>query len=249
MEPIFRIKRNDIGPDIRRYASEMHKGLRQVVREAARGITRYMIENTPPNSAQGRGRDGLKSGVDKISRQMQAVLAPVRLKGRRKITTVFGHRLRRPVYVATREKYPDVAALYRANTHARGTGIGIRVSGTGQKFHVDKRKFDAELKLRSASVGKLAAGFSEAAKALDLPLQNWIGRHTPSTSFGRVAIDTAGERMRITVENFAPGVPANVQADVARRIPFAIEYQRGAMRRGIEGMHNRLRRKGERLAA
>lgn len=238
MTPVFKLARNDIGPSIRRYAAEMKKGLPEVTKSTAKGVTRRVIDVTPPASAGVVGAAARRAGFDRIASDMGKVLAPVRLKGRRKITTVFGHTVARPFYVPTRELHPDVAGAYRQHRTFRNNGVGVRARNLRErKLFVDERKFAAVLKAKQARVGALASGWTAAAQALDVPVQQWISRH--GTSGGRIQIDTAGDRMRVTVENFAPGVPENVRAELARRIPYAVEYQAAAMARAIAGYHNR----------
>jgi hypothetical protein len=231
MSPVIRIVRNDIGPSVRRFSSVMKRGLRDVTRQAAKGITRRVIDVTPPASEGSAGQDARRAGEGKISRQMSSVFAPKKLKGRRKITVVFGRRLKKPVYVKTKEKHPDVAGLYRQNSRARGTATGITTRKVHNKFYVDVRKFQAVLAAKKSKVGTLAAGWTAGATALDLPVQAWISRH--GSSGGMVRIDTAGDRMRVVVENFAPGLPPHIRADLARRIPYAVQYQANAMERAI----------------
>jgi hypothetical protein len=234
MTPVFTLKRNGVGPSLREFAGLMRKGAREIVHRAAKGITRRVIDITPPSSGEASGRDARKVGEKAIARDLNYIFAPKRLKGRRKVTHVFGRRLRRPVFVQTKERHPDVAGLYRQHTHFRGRGVGVRFSASsvGRKFYVDTRKFQALLRAKTARVGTLAAGWSAAAHALDVPLQQWIGRH--GSSGGRVQIDTAGERMRVVVENLAPTAPANVRAELARRIPPAVRYQEEAMLRDMQ---------------
>lgn len=238
MTPIYRVARNDISPSVRRYATEFKKGLRETVKVTSAGITRRVIDLTPPASQGVTGADAYRAGRTKIAGQMSSAMIPVRIKGRRKITTVFGHHLKRPVYVPTRERYPDVDTVYRSRTKIAASGFGIRTK-SGPKAYVDVRKFQAVLKARQDRVGALAAGFSGAAQALDVPLQNWVSRH--GTSGGRVQIDTAGDRMRVVVENFGNGAPAAVRSELARRIDYAVQYQRNAMERAIVGYHNRIK--------
>lgn len=231
LAPVIRILRNNITPTLHRFSTEMKRGLRDVTRQAAKGITRRIIDLTPPASAQSTGQDARRAGENKIAGQMNYVLAPKRLKGRRKITQVFGHKLKRPVYVPTTEKYPNVREIYEANTKTRTAGTGISAKRTTQKFYVDATKFKAELRTRQGQVGKFASGWNAGAGALEVPVQNWISRHGASS--GTVRVDTAGDRMRVVVENLAPGVPGNLRADMARRIPYAVDYQTAAMERAI----------------
>jgi hypothetical protein len=240
MSPVFTLARNNIGPSVRTFAVEMKLGLREATKQTARSITRRVVDLTPPASAGSTGQDARRMGEGKIAAQMRNILAPKRLKGRRKITVVFGRKLRRPVYVTTTEKYPDVAAIYRANSHASGTGARITTS-SGRKFYVDTRKFQAVFEAKRGQVGTLAAGWAAGANALDVPLQQWISRHP--TSGGRVTIDVAGSRMLVVVENLGSGLPTHLRGELARRIPYAVEYQRAAMERAIEGYKDRTRQK------
>jgi hypothetical protein len=238
LAPVFKLVRNDITPTLRKFSAEMKKGMREVTRQAARGITRRLLEITPPASEGVSGLDARRAGENKITGQMRRILAPKNLKGRRKITHVFGRKLKRPVYVQTKEKYPDVAALYRDNTRFRTIGAGVTTRKVANKFYVSATKFKAEQRSRHGQVGKFASGWAPGAAALDVPVQNWISRHGASN--GMVRVDTAGDRMRVVVENFAPGTPANLRDDMARRIPYAVQYQADAMTRAIEGMNNRI---------
>jgi hypothetical protein len=239
MTPTIKIERNNISPSIRRYAAAFKVGLRDVVRQTAKGITRRVADMTPPANGATSGREARKAGEEKIFNQMSAVFAPKKLKGRRLITHAWGRKLKRPRYVTTTERHPDVAGIYHGRLKASGTGVGFSTGRVRQKLFVDVRKFTAVLKARQANVGKLAAGWGAAAAALDVPLQQWIKRH--GSSRGRVRIDTAGDRMLVTTENIAPGLPSNVRSELARRIPYAVEYQANAMTRAIEGYHQRIK--------
>ncbi|MBC7367570.1 MAG: hypothetical protein H7343_12315 [Undibacterium sp.] len=233
MNPTLTLVQDHIGPSIERYAEVMGRTLADTIKRAARGVTRRVINLTPPGSAGTVGAAAYRQGRERIKANLNAVFAPVKIKGRRKLTTVFGHRLKSPLYVATKERFPDVSATYRQRAHARGTGVGITVS-RGAKAYVDTRKFVAVLAAKQARVGLLAAGFAAGANALDVPLQQWVSRHGPAT--GTVKMDLFSARMAITVENFAPGVPANVRAALASRISYALQYQRAAMEREINYM-------------
>ena len=97
---------------------------------------------------------------------------------------------------------------------------------------MDTRKFAAVLKERQSRVGRLAAGWSAAAEALDVPLQNWVSRH--GAGGGTIRQDLRSAQMRITVRNLAPGLPANLRAEMVRRIAYAVKYQGDAMRREVD---------------
>jgi hypothetical protein len=233
MTPQLTLVHDHMGPSLLRYAEVMGRTLKSTVERAAKGVTRRVIDLTPPASQGITGAAAYRAGRVRIARQMSAVLAPVKLKGQRKITVVFGRKLRRPVTIATREKYPNVAALYKTQLTTRVTGAGLRLKDfRGQKFYVDIRKFETVLKDRQSRVGRLAAGWAPAAEALDLPVQNWISRHGGGR--GTIARDLNGAKMRIAVRNFATGLPANLRSEMERRIGYAVKYQGDAMKREVD---------------
>lgn len=238
MTPIVILTRNDIGPKLGRYATAMRVGIRQAVRVMAKGVTRRLLEITPPSNGEATGRDAKKAGELKIYTQMSRVLAPVKIKGRRLVSQAWGKKLKRPRYIPTKERFPDVAGLYRAQLHAR-KGVGFAVGRRVAKHYVDERKFKAILKERQGNVGKLASGWAAAAAALDQPVQAWIRRH--GTSRGRIQVLEDSGYYRVEVTNLAPSLPDDVRAELARRIPYAIRYQGNAMERAVEGYHNRVR--------
>jgi hypothetical protein len=147
---------------------------------------------------------------------------------------VFGRKLKKAITVPTKEKHPDVAALYREQSHLLTKRLGARLKNfRGKKFYVDVRKFQAVLKERQAAVGHLASGWAAAAGALDVPLQAWIARH--GRGRGSVKLDLMSSRMRITVANLpSSGLPAIVAAELQRRIGYAVAYQGAAMKREVQ---------------
>lgn len=229
MEPTLTLIRDDMSNKLLLYAEIMGKRLTDVVKRMAKGVTRRVIAITPPGSQGTTGAAAYRQGRTRIARQMSAVLAPVKLKGQRKVTSVFGRKLAAPVIVPTKERHPDVATLYRNQLRTDKSGRLKLNNFRGQKFYVDVRKFKAVLAARQARVGSLAAGFSSAAAALDVPLQNWVSRH--GRAGGNISLDLAGAAMRITVRNFAPSLPAPLRAETQRRIEYAITYQQAAMER------------------
>jgi hypothetical protein len=227
--PQINLVHDHIGPSLQEYSEVMGRTLADTMKRAAKGVTRRVINLTPPASQGMEGAAAYRAGRAKIARQMSALLVPVKLKGRRKIPVVFGRRLRTAVVVATKEKHPDVAGLYRQNMRFLPTGLGARLKDyRGKKFWVSAPKFQKVLVDRQKAVGRLASGWAEGATALDVPLQAWIGRH--GRGRGKVNFDLVTSRMRITVQNFSGvGLPANVKAEMQRRIGYAVQYQRNAM--------------------
>lgn len=239
------LERNDLGPLVERYAGVMRKERDAVVLSTAKGATRRVIDLTPPAHNGIVGAAAYRYGREKITRDMKRVLVPVKLKGRRKITTVFGRRLSRPVYVETREMFPNVADTYRRYRRFRNSGVGVRSKNLGErKYWVDARKFRGLVKAKEARVGRLASGWAAGAIGLDVPLQNWIARHGQAN--GRVVIQTAKGYMAVRVQNFAPRASDNVREELGRRIRYALHYQAGAMERAMAGYRQRMIQEGRR---
>lgn len=234
MTPTINLVHDHIGPSIQRYAEVMGRTLADTVKRTAKGVTRRVIAITPPASQGMEGAAAYRSGRTKIARQMSALLAPVKLKGRRKISVVFGRKLKRAITVPTKERHPDVSSIYREQSHLLTKRIGFRLKDyRGRKYYVDVRKFQRVLAARQQNVGKLASGWAEGAGALDVPVQNWISRH--GRGRGAVKLDLMSSNMRITVSNNpASGLSDMVAAEMRRRIGYAVGYQQQAMRREVD---------------
>lgn len=239
MTPVLTLVRDNMSDSLPRYAEVMGRTLADSVKRAGRGVTRRIINITPPaHSVPGAenaivGAAAYRYGRKKIAKDMNRVFAPARLKGRRLITHVYGKKLATPISVATKELHPNVAQIYRQHRTFSSSGVRVRSRNLrDRKYWVDVRKFDVVRKAKEKNVGKLASGFSAAAGALDVPVQNWIGRH--GRSRGAVKMDLLSARMRITVTNFIPaGLAPNVRSELERRVGYAIRYQREAMAREV----------------
>lgn len=233
MQPTLTLVHDRIGNNLLRYAEVTGRTLSGTMRRGAKGVTRRVIAVTPPASQGTTGAAAYRQGRIRIAKQMSAIMAPVKLKGRRTITTVFGRTLAVPVTVRTKEQYPDVAGLYRSQLRATANGSRLKLANfRGQKFYVSQSKFGRELRRRQSHVGRMAAGWFPAAQALDVPVQSWIARH--GTGRGTIRMQLLTSRMRITVTNLAPGASPGVRAELARRIPYAVQYQAAAMQREID---------------
>lgn len=231
---MIQLVRDRMGDTLDRYAETMGRTMAQTLRRAAKGIARRVIAITPPGSAGVTGAAARRQGQQRIARQMSAVLAPVRIKGRRRITVVFGRKIKRPVFVPTRERIVDVAAHYRRELRKNSSGTGLVLRNPGRKAWVDVRKFEAELQRRQGGVGRLASGWAEGARVLEVPVQAWVARH--GTSRGAIRVNTLTADMHITVFNRSAGLPAPLRGEMERRIVAAVGYQREAMEREIRYM-------------
>jgi hypothetical protein len=234
MTPTINLVHDHIGPSIERYAEVMGRTLADTVKRTAKGVTRRVMAVTPPASQGMEGAAAYRAGRTKIARQMSAILAPVKLKGRRKIPVVFGRRLKRAITVPTKERHPNVSAIYREQSHLLTKRLGFRLKNyRGKKYYVDATKFQRVLKARQESVGKLASGWAEGATALDVPVQNWIARH--GRGRGAVKLDLMSSKMRVTVTNRpSGGLSELVAGELRRRIGYAVTYQQAAMKREVD---------------
>ena len=166
MTPQIQLVRDTLTPTLERYAETMGRTMAQTLRRAAKSINRRVLAITPPASPGVSGAAARRAGQQRIARQMSTVLAPVRIKGRRKITVVFGRRIARPVFVPTRERVVDVAGHYRRELRKNASGTGLVLRNPGRKAWVDVKKFQAELKRRQAGVGRLASGCRNLSRGI-----------------------------------------------------------------------------------
>lgn len=233
MDPVFRVVRDQASLKLQLWADATGRGLIEALRRMGRGVVRRLLELTPPAHGSVTGAAAYRYGRKRISRDLLKVLAPRRLKGKRKITHVFGRPLRRPIFVPTKEKYPDVRMAYREVARFRNQGVGVRTGRVRDVRYVDRTKFKALEKRLHSHVGRLASGWVAAAAALEVPVQAWIRRHGGSR--GAVKMNLVTAHMSIQILNRLPsGLPGHVRSELERRVPYAVKYQREAMIREAE---------------
>lgn len=237
MTPIFTLTRNISSQVMERWASAMRKTVPEAFTEAGRRATRMLISLTPPANA-GLGKltgsaEAYRAGKTRIANQMKSLLAPVKLKGRKTITKLFGKTLAKPITYRTKERWPDVAAIYKENSYKVFGALGVRVR-VGKKFYVSATKFRRVLSKKQARVGVLASGWAPSARALDVTMPAFVSRQNGS---GRGAIyKNFGNQARIGIKmvNFAPGLPGPIRAELMRRIPYAAAYVKRGLRANID---------------
>lgn len=234
MQPTLDLVRDNITPTIKRYSEVMGRDSKTVVLRAAKGVTRRVSSITPPGSAGVTGAAAYRQGRTAIAKDLNRVLAPVKLKRRRVITMVFGRRLANPITVKTTEQYPDVAAAYRSRRTFSQKGLGVSTGRARQKIYVDRAKFRRLQKSKEARVGRLAAGWAPAANAVGINLPTWIRRH--GAVAGGVVQKFTAATAHFHAFNLAPNAPTHVRNELARRIPPALRYQQAAMEREINYM-------------
>lgn len=212
--------RNELERTLAAYGRVMQRDGAELLRRAFRNITRRVLAITPPSSAASMGegmtlsRDAYFAGAARISRQMQNVLVPVRLKRKR------------------RERHPDVAGLYRGLVNSNDGRMRLKTQFVGRKHYVDIVKYRAVLKDRQARVGRMASGWAAAAGAAGLSVPAWVSRHGGAR--GKVQSQLTGPVMGLRATNFAPTASPAIRAELARRIPYAMAYERASMRRQID---------------
>ena len=209
---------------------------RESLERAARGFVRRVVAITPPGGGGRTGTAARKAGEGAIRKDLGRIFAPVVLKGRRKITQVFGTPLKRPVFVPTKERWPDVEAIY-AGRLARKGGRKHLTRGQKQAFYVDKRKLSALQKMLIARVGFLAAGWNAAAESLGVKLPAWVSRHGTGHGSYLALLDTS--HISITIVN-AVGYALNVDG-IEGRIQSALNLQANAMIREREALLKKVR--------
>jgi hypothetical protein len=194
-----------------------------------------IINITPPFSAKDPGgRSALFAGRIKINQDLAAVFQPVKLKGQRKITTVFGRKLRKPVKVPTRERHPDVAAIYKQRFD-RKNATGRKVMGRGQRapFYVDKGKLEAVRKAAHARIGFAAAAWYQAAMQCSPPLKlrgvpAWVKKHSNVPGVGRIIITEHGIRIEL-----ASTLSYNTALDMQGKATRVLGYRQSALERRL----------------
>lgn len=235
MDPKFTVIRDQTPQLIERYSEITGRGLIASLKRFAKGVARRLVhEITPPAHGSVKGAAAYRTGRKRISSDMARVLAPRRLKGKRKITHVFGRRLARPVYAKTKEKHPDVHAAYRRVARFRNKGSGVKTGRVRQVMFVDRTKYKALEKRLHGNVGRLASGWVSAAAAMGQSVQAWIARHGRSRGAVRQNFATGGRLMVEMTNRLPANLPGHVRHELERRVVYAVQYQRNAMKREME---------------
>jgi hypothetical protein len=212
----------------------------EVLKEQARGIFRNVIAITPP------GHEGVKAGTRAAAE-----------KGKAKVAADIGKLYGTPssAFEAIEKKSPADARAFWALKRTRpdaasdivrrhtGTWFGPfdkgalhkqrfvkgRVKGKKERpilYMSDPKSLQDYIKARQARVHFLAAGWREIALKLGLSLPGMISQHAAAPS--AAAITANLERIVIRAVN---ELSYASDADLRRRIQFAIDAQTGAMQR------------------
>lgn len=197
------------------------------------GTTPGIINITPPFSQQARDASSAQAaGRLAIRRDLGAVFSPVQLKGRRAITQVFGRKLAAPIYVPTKEKHPDVAAVARERWIAKNAAKR-KIMGRGRKqaYYVDQSKLTVVLRESYALVGTAAACWYVAALQAGLQprgVPDWVRRHR--TAFAAGDIIVTRDSLRITL---ASSLPYNVALGMIEKVRRVLGYRENSLARRL----------------
>ena len=166
----------------------------EVVRQQSRLLLEDAIDLTPPNGGGVTGVAARKRGEAAIERDLtgaRGLFVPVRIKGRRKMTTVFGRKLKKAVFVPTTlQPYGDDPAPIYARRASKdrfsGNHGSLNSITRGQKaaYYVDKAKLAALRGKLRKKVGKLASGWLAGLHDLQAQAAPWIERHLANGSRG-----------------------------------------------------------------
>jgi len=200
---------------LRDWAALTHKGANAVMIEAARGVVKRVVAITPP--AQGRvagtkkdpDSAAIRVGEKAVRSDLKKLFIPILLKGKRP------------------DQWPDLAALHDANRNHQG-----RVRDNCQRYHVDQAKLAALIKVLTARVGFLAAGWNASAQKLGVNLPAWIRRHGTGSGSAEIVISNRG--ISITLRNkvkYADNVDG-----YNRHVQAAVNYQTAATERRVKFM-------------
>ncbi len=209
------------------------KSIEEEFRPTVKGIVQIAINITPPGigkrsqqKASEFAAEGLARGKAKIDRDLGGIFVPVDLKGHRTINMAFGKPMATPVTVTTKERYPDVEAIYKRRNGRRHSGSMTR----GQKapYYVSRAKLEALRALLHSHIGHAVGGFSAAAQATGARLPGY-GRGKGGAGTGFVTVTE--EQLHFHMENlvkYIGDVP-----DIENKLQYAMEYQTNALLRRI----------------
>lgn len=192
-----------------------------------------VINITPPFSPRAKdGASALAAGRLAIRRDLGAVFVPVKLKGQRAITQVFGRQLASPIYVPTKEIHPDVAAIAAQRRARKNESAAKRMSrGRKQAYYVDEQKLVVELRESYSMIGLAAACWYVAALESGLKprgVPEWVARH--GSAFGAGVIEITAHSIRIDLSS---SLPYNTALGMADKMNRVLGYREKALQRRL----------------
>ncbi len=194
------------------------------------GSTPGIIQLTPPFAGKNGG--GLASGKHGINRDLAGIFVPVALKGRRKVTQMFGKPLKKPVFVTTREKYPNVGEIYNERK-ARQIIAGRKLVSLGrrQPYYVDKTKLELLRRELYTHIGWAAACWLVAALEAGLDPKGvppFVQALTAAP--GSAVIEVTNTSFSLLLSS---SLPYNQALDMARKVATVCGYRQNAFTREV----------------
>lgn len=185
-----------------------------------------LLQITPPGSQGVTGAAARRQGERAIARDLARIFEGVAIKGKG-------------------PPPPDPILIHRRHFYLKRPGRRMR-RDRGQPYFVDAVQLALMRRILQARVGKLAAGWTTAARAVGAAVPAWIARH--GSERGLVDIDFRPPRYSILMVCLAPpGAPVE---ELRRRVPFALSYAtRNLERQIVHWLRRDAARAGFRVAA
>lgn len=211
-----------------------------VVRQQSRLLLEDAIDLTPPNGGGVTGLAARKRGEAAIESDLTGpygLFVPVRIKGRRKITTVFGRKINKPVFVPTKlQPYgDDPSPIYdrrAAKDRFQHRGLDSITRGQKAAYYVDKAKLAALRGSIRKKVGKLASGWLAGLHALQGRAAEWIERQLASGSRGSFRADLGENTPEPFVEAMC-AVKGEVIYVMSKRLQAAVKIRAATIERSL----------------
>jgi hypothetical protein len=177
-----------------------------VMKEAARGVVRRIIAETPPARPGKTGKAAHNAGKKTVAAQIGKIMVGV---------------------PANQAQHTNIRELHKA---ARVEG---RIKGPKKenRYKVPIRALRAFIKAAQARVGQLAAGWKKAAQKLRVNVPAWIAKHNAD---GDGEVKTTPQGIKIILRN-SVGYASGLR-NMKRRIARALRGQEKAMANRLRNM-------------
>lgn len=194
---------------LEQWSTRSKKSTSAVMAQYSKLLIKEVVNVTPPGSEKAQGLVAKKLGENTVKNDIARLFQKVR-----KTTKKPGE-----VHSAA-----EIPVIHKRHRNKRG-----RVSKRVASHPVYTEDYNAYLKLKLASVGKLAAGWAPAAIRLGAPIPAWVKRHT---SPGDVLVQDTPDYYLVRATNRVPYVTQqyNLNASMAR----ALNLQENKLRRELE---------------
>jgi len=204
---------------LEKYALITGRTFKDTMIRAAKGVTRHVIRITPPFQADGKPDSPHSAakvrGYMAIERDLAKIFSPVRIKGKRK----------------ERISGAQMVGIHLSHLKGKRPGKAVR-RDRPEPYFVDRRKYMTLLNKLRSHVGRLAAGWMPAVAATGATgTPGWVSRHGGR---GDARLNLDGSEMFFEATNYPKVLPANIAAELQRRVPYALQYQMNDRRRELE---------------